>query len=285
MAANDSSGLVRLVLASLLQRMPLGMRPALAGSLMAREGDALDHNLPKLLSYGLAPLVERDPVTLAQLASQGQFPLTREWITRGLAEDPAKNADALSAILAATVFQSEAVRADVLRGLAAGLAGRHKVAPPAGWAEFAASLEAASAEVTDLVRNLSVVFGDGRALDEVRRLVLDNDAEIPARRSALEALIEARPDDLREVCEKVLRVRFLNATALKGLTLFDDDSIGQELARSYSRFHPSERAAVIETLVTRPNFARAAVGRGRTRQDPGDRDWRPARPADSQLWR
>jgi putative heme-binding domain-containing protein len=68
-------------------------------------------------------------------------------------------------------------------------------------------------------------------------------------------LIDAKPDDLREICEKLLSVRFLNVTALKGLTLFDDREIGEHLAANYSRFHPSERAAVMETLVARPAFA------------------------------
>jgi len=46
---------------------------------------------------------------------------------------------------------------------------------------------------------------------------------------------------------------------MKGLTLFDDPELGQQLARSYNSFHPSERPAVIETLVTRPTFAAALL--------------------------
>jgi putative heme-binding domain-containing protein len=42
---------------------------------------------------------------------------------------------------------------------------------------------------------------------------------------------------------------------MKGLTLFDDPDIGQRLARNYSRFHPSERAAVLDALVARASFA------------------------------
>jgi putative heme-binding domain-containing protein len=59
------------------------------------------------------------------------------------------------------------------------------------------------------------------------------------------------------VCEKLLSVRFLNSVAAAGLATFNDPEVGLLLARSYRRFHPSERPAVIETLATRPAFASA----------------------------
>jgi putative membrane-bound dehydrogenase-like protein len=254
MGRGDSSGLVRLALASTLQRIPLAQRPTLAAGLVSHDVDASDQNLPKLLWYGLSPMLESDVAALVPLAADGRLPLTRAWITRAIAEDPVKNAAALDELLESALAHGEPVRADIVRGLVAGLAGRRKAAPPPAWAEFQASFESES-EISDLVRNLNVVFGDGRALDEVRRLALANRTPIGQRRAALEALIEARPDDLREICQSLLDVRFLNTTALKGLTLFDDPLLGEELARNYNRFHPSERAAVMETLVSRPSFA------------------------------
>ena len=113
----------------------------------------------------------------------------------------------------------------------------------------------------DRARDLDVLFGDGRALDEVRRLALDEAATLDARRAALRTLIEARPSDLRGVCERLVRVRFLNAVAVRGLALFDDPAIGRTLAASYRAFHPSERPVVLEVLASRPSFARALLER------------------------
>ncbi len=259
LAKNEPQGLMRLVLASALQRLPVEERPALAAALLSHAEDAADHNLPKMVFYGLAPVVESHPESVVPLAAEGLFPLTRAWLARALAEDPAKNAAALGQLMAAVTPASESVKADVLRGLVAGLAGRRKADPPEGWAELTASLEHAAPSTEELVRNLNVVFGDGRALDEVRRVALGGDEPVIVRRAALETLIEARPDDLRSVCERLLRVRFLNVTALKGLTLFDDPEIGASLARNYRSFHPSERAAVIETLASRVPFATALL--------------------------
>ena len=94
-------------------------------------------------------------------------------------------------------------------------------------------------------------------LAEVRRLAFDDKAEIETRKNALRTLIESRPTDLRSICEKLLRVKFLNAIAVRGLALFDDPAIGKSLAASYRAFHPSEKPAVIDTLASRPAFARA----------------------------
>jgi putative heme-binding domain-containing protein len=113
--------------------------------------------------------------------------------------------------------------------------------------------------VRERVRDLSVVFGDGRALDEVKRVALDEKADLNSRRAAVETLIVSGAPDLRAVCERLLRVRFLNATAAKGLARFDDPAIGKSLAGSYRSFHPSERPAVMDVLVSRPTFARALL--------------------------
>ena len=53
--------------------------------------------------------------------------------------------------------------------------------------------------IEDYTGNLAVVFGDGRALDEVRRIALDTKAKVPQRQAALETLLEARPDDLKDI--------------------------------------------------------------------------------------
>src|SRR5690606_25794408 len=111
----------------------------------------------------------------------------------------------------------------------------------------------------DRVRELGVVFGDGRALDEVRRIALDPDAPIGARRSALRTLIASRPDDLRATCEAVLAENRLNTIAAQGLALFGDPAIGEALVGAYYRFRAPDRPQAISVLVSRPSFARKLV--------------------------
>jgi putative membrane-bound dehydrogenase-like protein len=261
MAGEDGSGLVRLVLASTLGRLPVADRPTLAAPLLARKEDASDHNLPLLLWYGLIPVAEADPSALARLGSACALPTTRRLIARRLAEDLERNPGPLNDLLAAAgAADDRALAADVSRGLAEGLLGWRKAPRPVAWEAFSARLASSEdAADRDRLRDLHVLFGDGRALEGLKRLAMDEKADLETRRSALKALIEARPPDLRSICETLLRVRFLNATAAGGLALFDDPAIGKTLAASYRSFHPSERPAVVDALASRPAFARALL--------------------------
>lgn len=260
LAKSDSSGLVRLALATVLQRLPVSMRPELAAPLLARAEDADDHNLPLMLWYGLIPVGDSAPEQLAALAAGARIPLVRQFIARRLGEDIEKTPEPLNRLLSEAVNKGEAFQADVLSGLTDALRGWSKARKPAAWDTLQSKLAGTTnAEFRDRARDLSALFGDGRALDEVKRVALDANAELPFRRAALQTLIEQRPPDLREICERLLNVSFLNSTAIRGLALFDDPVIGERLADSYSKFHASERAAVIETLASRAAFASALL--------------------------
>jgi putative membrane-bound dehydrogenase-like protein len=259
-ARDDSSGLVRLVLASTLQRLPVSARPAVAAPLLARSEDANDHDIPLMLWYCLIPLAESDPSALAKLGAGCALPTTRRLIARRLAEDIEKSPGPLNDLLVSvSTSDSAAFRADVLRGVAEGLRGRHKAPRPAAWDAVVGRV--GGSDGSDVVRDLSVLFGDGRALKDVVRLALDGESDLNTRKAALETLIATRPPELRQVCERLLKVRFLNATAARGLARFDDPSVARALVDSYRTFHPSERPALLDALVSRPAFARALLDR------------------------
>jgi putative heme-binding domain-containing protein len=260
MARDDASGLVRLVLASTLQRLALDCRPALAAALVSRDEDAADHNLPALIWTGLIPVADADPSALAVLAGACRLPEVVRCIARRLGEDIGSRPEPLEALLLACAGRPPEIRSEVVAGLTVALAGSRKARKPQTWDAFQSQLAAsADPRLGDRIRELNVLFGDGRALDEVKRLALDEHAELESRMAALRTLIESRPTDLRAICQRLLRVRYLNTTAVRGLSLFDDPAIGRALAQSYRSFHPTDRPAVLDTLVARPAFARALL--------------------------
>ncbi len=259
--ANDQkSGLVRLTLASTLQRLPIKNRPQLAAKLLTYAEDANDPNLPNLIWYGLIPVALNEPHLLIALAAESKIPKVREFTARRFGELLIKQPELLDGLLKATAVKSDAIRADVLRGLAVGVAGQRKAKAPLNWAKYPKAFTGADADkLRGTVQALDVLFGDGRALDEVRNLALNDKAELAHRKAALETLIDADAPDLRAVCEKLLKVRFLNTAAVRGLTRFDDPAIGEMLAKNYKSFHQSERPAVVAALVSRATFARALL--------------------------
>jgi len=260
LAAEDPSGLVRLVLASTLQRLPVSQRGKLAAALVGRKEDASDHNLPLLIWYSLIPVADADPGTLATVAGKSELLLTRKFIARCLVENIAKNAAAVYQLVELTSAKPEAFQADILDGMAQGLKGLRKAPKPAGWDALAKKLgDSPNVALRDRARNLGVIFGDARALEQARTVAADQKVDIAARKAALEAVIDARPPDLRQLCEQLLGVRFLNPTAARGLATFDDPAIGPALVTAYQQFDPADRPQLVATLASRPAFAMALL--------------------------
>lgn len=248
-ASEKPFGLVRLTLASSLQRLPVANRSQLAVTLVSRKEDAHDQNLPLLVWYGLIPVAESHPDHLVKVAAACEWPITRQCIARRLAEDVEKRPGPLNDLLKLTLEKPREYVIDILTGMSEGLRGWRRAAKPQAWDAVAAKY----ADV-ELVRELSVVFGDGRALDEVKRIALDDKQPLEIRRSAVRTLIDAKPPDLQTICIQLLKVEFLNSTAVKGMALTDDATAGTKLIENYKKFHPSERGAVIDVLVSRPQF-------------------------------
>jgi putative heme-binding domain-containing protein len=154
--------------------------------------------------------------------------------------------------------KSADVQAEIVAGITKGLRGWTQAPKPGEWDAFqAVAQRIADAGGREKIRGLNVIFGDGRALEEVKEVVLNKTNELSLRKAALETLIQKRPPDLRQICEQLLDVRFLNSTAVRGLALFDDPAIGVKLAENYKRFHFTERGPVVDTLVSRASFAKA----------------------------
>jgi putative membrane-bound dehydrogenase-like protein len=259
LARNDPSGLVLLTLASTLQRMPVEKRAELASEMVTREPFADDRDLPKMVWFGLMPLVASDPDALVEIGKHCRWPSTLRWITRGVATRVESNPEALNGLLEQTSKMPEELQSSVLLGMSEAFRGWLQVPMPDAWTAFAAG--EAARQHPQTVRELNLLFGDGRAVEELRQIAMSSQTRLKTRQSALRTLINARPDDLREICESLLDQRELNATAAQGLALFDDPEVGQRLAKMYQRFHISDRPGVIEILVSRPSFAAALLDR------------------------
>lgn len=271
MAKTDPSRLVRLALASVIQRLPADQRASLATELVARAEDAGDRNLPLLVWFGLIPVGDRDPAALARIGLACRWPETMTMLSRHLAGKSAKDPVGINALVMGAGLLPPQIQQAMLTGMREGFQGWQKAPKPTAWESYAStSVPRAS---PDIIRELNTLFGDGRAMAEVSALVLDGKADPRVRNQALQTLIDAKAPDLRPLCEKVLENRDLSAAAARGLTSFDDPAVARRLAQSYRRIHPHDRPAILEALVSRPAFARellANLGPGKIpREDVG----------------
>jgi putative heme-binding domain-containing protein len=104
-------------------------------------------------------------------------------------------------------------------------------------------------------QELGVVFGDGRAIAELRTIAADTKAEPEARRTALGILVANRPPDLLPLLKKLVGDRATVALAMRGLAAYDDPAIPGLILRNLQNLRPEESADAVSTLASRPAYA------------------------------
>lgn len=85
MAGSDSSQVVRLYLASAIQRLPFEQRWPVLKGLVSHSEDQEDNNLPRMYWFGLEPMVPDYPRESLEIAIEGKIPQLQEFVARRIA--------------------------------------------------------------------------------------------------------------------------------------------------------------------------------------------------------
>ena len=247
MAMNEESPMVRLKLASALQRMPLESRWKLAEALLSHGGDADDHNIPKMIWFGVEPLVPLDPGKALQLAAISKLPLVSEFIVRRTVDANAtsKLVDALG-----TMEVSEAV----LKGMRDGLNGRRDLKAPKGWGKLYVKLEARGGEIARLAAQISQQFGVSSASDLLLKAALNSKEEVGERRDAIRALAARQDEKLVAAIPALIADTNVRIEAIRAVAAFDRKEFGRLLLKRYPKFTTAEKLEVVQTLASRPDY-------------------------------
>ena len=258
---------MRLVLSSTMQRMPFSLRPAVASGLLAHKEDATDKNLPLMVWYALIPLAQTNPSALASLGAKSELRATSKYIARRLAEDITTNPGPVNTLIAAATSRAEDYQSDIVDGLTQGLQGQQGVTSrPRGTRSRRRPAPRRMRSLSAKVRALDVALGGAAALDQARKVALDGAAAAPARKAALQSLVDARAPDLRQIAEQLLTVKAVNAVAATALATFNDPAIAPMLLDAYPQFDAVDRPKLMAALTSRPAYAGAlleAVAAGR----------------------
>ncbi len=82
MAKDDPSPVVRSFLTSAIQRMPFKDRWPILDGLVSHAEDSGDNNLPRMIWFGLEPMVPHHPEKALNLAVNGKLPVLAEFVAR-----------------------------------------------------------------------------------------------------------------------------------------------------------------------------------------------------------
>jgi putative membrane-bound dehydrogenase-like protein len=256
----DSHPQIRLVFASLMERMSSEQRWQVAEALCRHAEDESDQNIPLMLWYGIEPCVAKDPKRALELGLKSKLSTPRKHIIRRLCE-PDLRKDNLAAIVAAITTAGEpAVQLSALSGMSEAFRGLKSQAPPPGWHELSARLAKSDhAQIRDLVRTLSLIFGDAAALAQLRAMLSDTKAHSGERVAAVELLSERKTAGLVPQLLKLLDEPPLRTAALRGLSAYDDRAIPAEILKRYPTWEETERIEAVNTLTSRRSYARALL--------------------------
>ena len=257
----DRSGLVRLYLASSMNELEYVDRLAIARGLVSFANDANDRTQPLLIWYGIEPAVAEYPELAVLLISQSKIPLIRQYIARRLTGEIEKSPKSVAKLVELLSETSDCdLQNDVLTGMGSALRGWRKARQPDKWELAAARLSKSNNErIQTLVRELGVVFGDGRALDEVRRIARDGKADTDSRRQAIHTLAENRPEDLFAILKELMGNRDLQHDVVRALAACDDPSVPSLILNQVARLSPAGRSDAVDTLSSRPKWALAML--------------------------
>ena len=268
LAEIEQSGLVLSFLTAALRRLPHEDRWELAQALVKHERFANDSHYPLLVWYGIEPATAAFPQAALALAESSDLPVVREHVARRLTEEilrQPQSVDGLVEMMLST--DSESFTRDVLRGMESALRGWTRAPMPAGWRQLQRKYAGGAEDpVAQRIRDLSLVFGSGRALGELRELVISKKTPLDVRRRSIQALVAARAPNFAPVLQDLLDTRYINVEAIRGLAAYDHPDTARLLLDQYANFYQPAKQEAISTLISRPGYCKsllAAIDAGR----------------------
>ena len=248
MARNDPSPVVRLYLSSAVQRVEKNTGWKIVSELVKHSEDVNDHNLPKMIWYGLEPLVAAEPTRALSIASEANIPLLAQYTARRSVDAGAINE------LINLIGKHPKTLISLMEGMMNGMEGRTDLKPPASWSNVYAALKKRNDRSAQLAAEISELFGDTEAAQRSLVTLKNKNAPPDQRKKALQALTAQQRKDLLAELPILLEDPEMRLDAIRSVAAFDDEKLGQSLIKKYKSFSVPEKTAALQTLSSRPRY-------------------------------
>ena len=253
--AKDPSAKVRLAVAVALQRIPEESRWAIARELVRNAHDTEDPYLPLMTWYGVEPMVVRDVPRALRLANASRIPLLRQFIVRRILD---VNSPPIETVLSQVPgLPDELSRLDYLLGVREALSDRGRVVPPSNWSKISErASKGPNSELRSVATDLAGIFGDAKAIDDLRRSVANKAANVTDRKTALKALLKLDGIVTANMLHDLaMNSSLLRDDALEALAIQNNRQTPSVLLQLFPELTNVQRQAACSVLVTRAAFA------------------------------
>lgn len=256
-AAYDPSGLVRMYVASSIPRLDAKRAFKLSERLASHSFDANDRVQPNLIWYGIEPHVVSNPNKSLDLAEASEMPSIRTNVIRRLTYEIETQPDAMKRIVAMLAdAKSSSRRHQILSGMWLALDGIQQAPAPANWSKVSSELSVSGDEQTkDYFQCLNVVFGDGRTIEDLKKVVSNNKASIETRRRSIQGLARAKNvPQLFEILKAQLKNNSLADDVVLAMVQCDNPEVAPAIIDRFSKLGPQGKTFAINTLVARESW-------------------------------
>lgn len=144
----------------------------------------------------------------------------------------------------------------VLIGIQDALAGLRESPEPAGWNDLYPGLAGSdNADLRTRAEALAVLFGNPKAIADLKARMVDTKAEPAARASAIELLTRRKATGLPTTLQNLLADPAVRGAAVRALAAYPDDTTPAKIIAAYPKFTAAEKTDAVQTLVSRPGWA------------------------------
>jgi putative heme-binding domain-containing protein len=248
MSDEETSPVVRLYLAAALQRIPSKDKLLIASNLLHHSEDANDHNLPKIIWYGIESLVAENFDNFLELSSQSKIPFVTQNIARRVVD-----ADEMQKLVA-FIGKGGPNTELMLSGMLSGMEGRTDLNIPSNWKAVANKLEKSGGKKAALAVEISSLFGDTEATQRAFAILKDKNQALEQRQKALQTLTAQQRSQLIPVLPGLMEEPAMRKDAIRSIAAFDNENLGRLLIEKYPTFDASEKQIAIQTLSSRPRY-------------------------------
>ncbi|EON77092.1 hypothetical protein ADIS_2402 [Lunatimonas lonarensis] len=247
LAKSDPSPVVRLYLAQSLQRVPVASQWEIATELIRHQKDEADHNLPKMIWFGISHLIEEDAERFLAMAAQAELSSVARFMARR-----AVDADMTDKLVA--MLEKDPKHRDwILQGMLAGIEGRSDLKMPEKWPELSRKLQR-NPSSRELANYISELFGDAEATQRALTTLTSANAAAVNRIQALKALTAQQNPVLSTKLTQLYTDDVLREEVIRSMAAFDQEIFGRHLIRAYGQMNDSEKALALQTLSSRPRY-------------------------------
>ena len=248
LAKDDPSPIVRLYLASALQRVGKAAAWNMLAGLVRHPEDSSDHNLPKLIWTGMEPLVKEYPEKALQFGSTSALPSIAQWTARRLVD--AEKMD----LLVTSLGKRPRTLNSMLLGMRDGMEGRYDMTAPAAWKTIYAQLIKGDKQTAALAASIDRQFGNTAAAKNYLATVKNKNASPADRRTALQEMSNRQRPELIKEFPGLLNDPVLRIDAIRAIAAYDHEPLAKMLIDQYAHFTAAEKLQAIQTMSSRPKY-------------------------------